>query len=83
MPSEVVEKVHRDAADLARSEGKPESIVAKIAEGKVNAFCAEKVLMEQFHVKTDDYGKNARIADVLKAAGVERITDLVVLKVGA
>ena len=55
---------------------------AFIAEGKVNAFYAERVLMEQFHVKTDDYGKNAKIADVLKAAGVTKVTDMVIMKVG-
>lgn len=82
VPAETVERVRREAMEAAKAEGKPESIVAKIAEGKVNAFYAERVLMEQFHVKTDDYGKNARIADVLKAAGVTAVTDMAIFKVG-
>lgn len=76
-----VEKVRAEAMELAKSEGKPEPIVAKIAEGKVNAFYAERVLMEQLHVKTDDYGKT-KVADVLKGAGVKAVTDLVIMKVG-
>ncbi len=77
-----VEKVRKQAREMAIAEGKREQIVDKIAEGKVNAFYAERVLMEQFHVKTDDYGKNAKIADILKAAGVNKVTDMVIMKVG-
>ncbi|MBI4717754.1 MAG: translation elongation factor Ts [Planctomycetes bacterium] len=82
VPAAEVEKVRAAAIDVAKTEGKPESIVAKIAEGKVNAFYAERVLLEQFHVKTDDYGK-AKVGDVLKAAGVKTVTDMVIMKVGA
>lgn len=82
VPAADVEKVRTQAREMAIAEGKKEQIVDKIADGKVNAFCAERVLMEQFHVKTDDYGKNAKIADVLKAAGVNKVTDMVIMKVG-
>jgi len=82
VPTADVEKVRSQAREMALAEGKKEQIVDKIADGKVNAFYAERVLMEQFHVKTDDYGKNAKIADVLKAAGVNKVTDMVILKVG-
>ncbi len=76
-----IEKVREQAVEMAKAEGKPEQIVAKIAEGKVNAYYSERVLMEQLHVKTDDYGK-AKVGDVLKAAGVNAVTDLAVVKVG-
>ena len=66
---------------MAKEEGKPQQIIEKISEGKVNAFYAERVLMEQFHVKTDDYGKT-KINEVLKEAGVNAVTDLVIRKVG-
>ncbi len=82
VPTAQVDKVRNDARELATAEGKPAQIVDKIAEGKANAFFAERVLMEQFHVKTDDYGKNAKIADVLKGAGVDAVTDMVIMKVG-
>lgn len=77
-----VEKVREQAKTAALEEGKPEQIVDKIVEGKVNAFYGERVLMEQLHVKTDDYGK-AKIADILKEAGVNAITDMVFYRVGA
>jgi elongation factor Ts len=82
VPAADIEKVRTQAREMAVAEGKKEQIVDKIADGKVNAFCAERVLMEQYHVKTDDYGKNAKIVDVLKAAGVNKVTDMVILKVG-
>jgi len=81
VPSAEVERVRNEAKEIAKAEGKPDPIVMKIAEGKVNSFYAERVLMEQLHVKTDDYGKT-KIADVLKAAGVSAVTDLVIMKVG-
>jgi elongation factor Ts len=81
VPAEKVNKVRNDAIEAAKAEGKPEQIVEKIAQGKVNAYYAEQVLMEQLHVKTDDYGK-AKIADVLKQAGVTAITEMALLVVG-
>jgi len=82
VPAAEVDKVRAQAKEIALAEGKKPEIIEKIAEGKVNAFFAERVLMEQIHVKTDDYGKNAKIGDVLKAAGVGKVTDLVIFRVG-
>lgn len=83
VPAEEVEKVRRIARETAAAEGKPAQIIDKIVDGKVTSFYAERVLMEQFHVKSDDYGKNAKIADVLKAAGVNAVTDIAIIKLGA
>jgi len=81
VPADEVERVRSEAVEMAKSEKKPEQIIQKIADGKVNAFYAEKVLMEQLHVKTDDYGK-AKVGDILKQAGVNAVTDLVIMKLG-
>lgn len=81
VPAEQVEKVRNEAIEFAKAEGKPEQIVTKIADGRVNAFFGERVLMEQLHVKTDDYGKK-KIGGVLKEAGVNAVTDLVVMRLG-
>lgn len=81
VPAEEVEKVRTLARQVAVDEGKPEQIVEKIVDGKVNAFYGDRVLLEQLHVKTDDYGK-AKIRDVLAAAGVSAVTDCVIMKVG-
>jgi elongation factor Ts len=81
VPPEQVEKVKETAREVAKEEGKPEQIIEKIVHGKVNAFFAERVLMEQLHVNTDDDGKT-KVRDVLKQAGVGAVTDLVLMKVG-
>lgn len=81
VPADQVEKVRHEAIEIAKSEGKPEQIVGKIADGKVNAYYGQHVLMEQLHVKTDDYGKT-KVGDVLKQAGVSAVTDLAIMKVG-
>lgn len=79
--TEQVEKVRAAAREMAVAEGKKDQIVDKIADGKVNAFYGERVLMEQLHVKTDDYGKQ-KVSEVLKSAGVSAVTDLAILKIG-
>jgi elongation factor Ts len=80
IPADEVEKVRSLAVEVAQSEGKPDKIIDKIAEGKVNAFYAEKALMEQLHARTDVYGKK-KVADVLKGAGVNAVTDMVYMQV--
>ena len=67
--------------EQALATGKPEAIIEKIVNGKVNAFYAERVLVEQLHIKTDDYGKQ-KVGEVLRQAGVNAVTDMVVMKVG-
>jgi elongation factor Ts len=78
VPSEAVEKHRAQSREIALSEGKPEKIVDKIVEGKVKAFYAQNVLMEQEHVKVS----KTKVRDVLKAAGVNAVTDLAFMQVG-
>lgn len=80
LPTEALEKVRETARTVAQDEGKPEQIIEKIVQGKVNAFCAANALMEQEHVKPD-YDKK-RVRDALKAAGVSAVTDLEVVTIG-
>ena len=40
-------------ADMARKEGKPENIIAKMVEGRMRNFYAERVLLEQPFVKEE------------------------------
>jgi len=82
VPADEVDRVRLEARAIAEDEGKPQQIIEKIVEGKVGAFFAERVLMEQLHVKTDDYGKT-KVGQVLKEAGVSAVTDMVVMKIGA
>jgi len=82
VPADQVEKVRTDAIEQAKSEGKPDHIIEKIAEGKVNAFFSECVLLEQEHVRSDVYGKK-KIKDVLSEHGVSGVSDMVYVTVSA
>lgn len=77
--AEEIEKVGHLAREIATSEGKPEKIVDKIVEGKVNAFCAQNALMEQEHVKVS----KTTVRDVLAGGHVKAVVDFAVFKIGA
>ena len=51
VPADVVESERRVATEKSLAEGKPERIVPKIVEGRLNAFFKEVVLLEQPFVK--------------------------------
>jgi elongation factor Ts len=51
VPADVVEKERRIAEQITREEGKPEQAIAKIVEGRLNAFFKDVVLTEQAFVK--------------------------------
>ncbi|HEY1177085.1 MAG TPA: translation elongation factor Ts [Phytomonospora sp.] len=51
VPADQVENERRVAEETAREEGKPEQAIAKITEGRVNAFFKDFVLLEQPSVK--------------------------------
>ena len=51
VPADVVESERRVATEKSLAEGKPEKIVPKIVEGRLNAFYKEVVLLEQPFVK--------------------------------
>lgn len=78
IPQKQVDEVREMAASVAREEGKPAQIVDKIADGKVNAWFAERVLLEQEHVKVP----KTKVGDVLKQNGVTDVTEMVVMVVG-
>lgn len=51
LPADVLEKEKAIAADKARQEGKPENMIERIAEGRINKFYKEVCLLEQEFVK--------------------------------
>jgi elongation factor Ts len=51
VPADVVESERRIAEQITRDEGKPEQIIPKIVEGRLNRFYADVVLTEQAFVK--------------------------------
>jgi elongation factor Ts len=66
VPAEVVESERRVFEEKTRAEGKPEQAIAKIVEGRLNAFFKDNVLLEQESVR--EAGKTVK--QVLDAAGV-------------
>lgn len=53
VPADVVANQKRIFEEQARESGKPEAIVPKIAEGKLNAWYADICLLEQAYVKDE------------------------------
>ncbi|SKA15394.1 translation elongation factor Ts [Sediminibacterium ginsengisoli] len=71
VPAETVERERAIIIDTMKEDpkmaGKPEDMIAKIAEGKLNAFFKEQTLLAQAFVK--DGGMS--VADYLKSAGAD------------
>jgi elongation factor Ts len=53
IPAVLVERERRIAEEQVAAEGKPENIRAKIVEGKLRKFVAERTLLEQAYVRDD------------------------------
>ena len=53
VPPELLERERRIAEEQVAAEGKPENIRAKIVEGKLKKFVAERTLLEQPFVRND------------------------------
>jgi elongation factor Ts len=53
VPAELLERERRIAEDQVAAEGKPENIRAKIVDGKLKKFVAERTLLEQPYVRND------------------------------
>jgi elongation factor Ts len=51
VPTDIVEKELEIGREKARQEGKPEAILDKIAQGRLNKFYQESTLMEQAFIK--------------------------------
>lgn len=65
VPGEVVERERQVLLAQARQEGKPESVVGRIVEGRMAKFFSESCLLEQAYIR--DQEKDARkIADLIR-----------------
>ncbi|HEX3355684.1 MAG TPA: translation elongation factor Ts [Tepidisphaeraceae bacterium] len=68
VPAELVAKEREIAVEQAKATGKPQNIAEKIAEGKLNAFFAERVLLDQEFFNASVF--KGTIANYLKQSGV-------------
>ena len=76
----VVDKEIEIGMEIARKEGKPEAMLEKIAQGKLNKFFKESTLLNQAYVKSS--GKES-VAEYLKTFNPElTVTDFKHIKLG-
>lgn len=67
LDSEMIEKERHIVTEQTLAEGKPEKVVPKIVEGRMNSFFAQHCLLEQPYVKDS----NQSVGDVAKAGGLQ------------
>ncbi len=68
IPAELIAKEREFAVEQAKATGKPQPIAEKIAEGKLNSFFAERVLLDQEFFNAQVF--KGSIANYLKQSGV-------------
>jgi elongation factor Ts len=68
VPADLVAKEKEIAVEQAKATGKPQEIAEKIAQGKLNAFFAERVLLDQEFFNAQVF--KGSIANYLKQSGV-------------
>ena len=73
VPQEVVEKEKEIYREQARQSGKPEHIIDKIVQGKLEKFFAERVLLEQPYIRNDDISVKDYLVETIAKLG-ENIT---------
>jgi len=72
VPAEVIEKEKDIYKEVLRKEGKPEQMLDKIAEGKINKYFKEVCLIEQAYVKDN----SKAIKDVITDFNKDNSTDV-------
>jgi elongation factor Ts len=83
LPADFIAKEKEIALAQARATGKPEAILPKIAEGKVNKVLQEVSLLDQAFIKEPDKTVAGRVAEASKALGdTLKVENFVRLKVG-
>lgn len=65
IPADLVQKEREIAVEQAKATGKPLAIAEKIAEGKLNSFFAEKVLLDQEYINAEVF--KGKVSDMAKS----------------
>ena len=71
MPADVVEKERAFLVQQAKESGKPDNVIEKMVDGRMNKFFQENTLLAQGFVKDPDKKVSDVLADAGKAAGGE------------
>lgn len=69
VPEEVINKEKDIYKKQALNEGKPENVIDKIAEGRLNKFYQEYCLMEQLYIKNNDITINDLVKENIALIG--------------
>jgi elongation factor Ts len=72
VPTEVIEKEIDIYKEIARKEGKPEQILQKIADGKLNKYYQENCLFEQAFIKEN----SKSVGELIKEYNTKRGTEV-------
>ncbi|WP_022868418.1 translation elongation factor Ts [Schaalia vaccimaxillae] len=78
VPADVLDKERATLEKITLEEGKPENMVPKIVEGRLNAFFKDNCLVDQAFARDP----NKTVSQVLKEAGA-KVTEFVRVHVGA
>jgi elongation factor Ts len=71
VPADVIESERSIYRKQAQQEGKPEKIIDRIVDGKLNKYLAEVCLIDQAFVKDPDRSVGDLLREVGKKAGGE------------
>jgi len=69
IPADLLERERRIAEEQAATEGKPENVRARIVEGKLKKFVAERTLTEQPYIRDDTKTVGQLIKEVSGTVG--------------
>ena len=69
VPAEIVEREKANNLEQARSSGKPENVLQRIVEGKLEKFFAESCLYEQHFIKDEQITVNDLIQQAVAKMG--------------
>ncbi|MCP4309459.1 MAG: elongation factor Ts [bacterium] len=64
VPADILDKEKELIAAQARNEGKPDNIVERIVEGRINSFYKDNVLNDQVFVRTEKF--DGTVGDMVK-----------------
>ena len=67
VPEDIVESERKIYAEQARATGKPEQVIDRIVEGKLQAFYKDAVLLEQAYIRDD----SQTIGDLITQVGAK------------
>lgn len=69
VPEEILEHERQTAREAAQAEGKPENVIDRIVDGKLEKFLNEACLMNQTYVRDDERRISEIVQDLIVATG--------------